>query len=221
MAIAALALLFLVQGGIADPKAADQALKEFRAYPRNKHSEEEYIEAMNAMAKTVHERTLKRLGDIVADSSEGPRVRVAAALAMGTMTPLHKQVAANLSVAYASASRVPQVQLIVLQVLGVTKEPGALTILHRALEEKEGEVVRRALASTVLINSPKSVDPIIALLAKVEKQRKDAPAGDDGLTATADECAKSLEAITGQSFPGSAEWQTWWNRNRDSFKPRQ
>lgn len=211
----------LLQGGVADSKDAERALKQFKAYPRDKHPEEEYIEAMNAMARTVHERTLKRLADIVIESSESPRVRVAAALAMATMTPLHKQVASQLSAAYGSASRVPQVQLIVLQVLGMTKEPGALAVLHRALEEKDGEVVRRALASTVLVRSSRSVDPILTLLAKLEKRIPEAPADADGLKETADVCVRSLEALTGQSFSSAAQGQAWWNRNRDTFKAPQ
>jgi len=215
-----------------DEKTAEKAVRSFNAFPRAKHSEEEYIEALNAMAETVHSRTLNRLAAIVGSSSEAPKVRIAAALKMGEMAPLKKQAAAALSGAYSSASQAPAVQLIILQALGMTKDSGALSCIHRAFEEKDPDLVRRAVASAGIIKHPNSVDAILTLLSRLEKQiqaagdgPKPAPADGkpvdvDSLKETADACNKALAAITGQSFASSAAWQDWWNRNRSTIKPQ-
>ena len=98
-----------------------------------------------------------------------------------------------------------------------------------------------AIAATGAVGNAASIDPLIALLAKMEKLQKAAGGGIDytassttggtGVTVRsvvnpgkrAQELIpvinKSLNEITRESNGSSETWSAWWAKNKGTFKP--
>lgn len=233
------ALALLSQDAPVDDKAADQALDAFKtAYKAQ--AEADRAAAVSTLAEAVHVKTLNRLTAILT-SGEGPTVRTAAARGIGTFGALKKQAVASLTGAFPVCAKDPPVQAGILQALGTLGDPSALPLIHRAFEEKEPAVVKAALAAAAALNHAGSIEPLIAFLAKIEKSHKAKsgsgtnvalPSGNLSVNAAKPEdllkilqeymeaTNASLQTITEQNLTTSTEWQTWWNKNRATFKTK-
>jgi HEAT repeat protein len=222
-----------------DDKAADQALEAFKVAFKAQ-AEGERAEAVLTLAESVHLKTLARLSSILS-SSDGPKVRSAAAKGMGLFGALKKQAVAYLSGAFSSCSKEPQVQVSVLQALSSLGDLSALSTIHRAFDEKELVVVKAALSAAAILRNAGSIDPLIALLARTEKSYKAKSGGatnvslpSGGLSVAAarpedvlkalqemmEATNTSLQIITEQQLSTSMDWQAWWNRSRATFKSK-
>src|SRR6185436_12511190 len=160
---------------------------------------------------------------------------------MGQATAIKKQAVAALSSAFTVCAKDPAIQAGILQALGALDDPSSLALIHRSFEDKEPAVVKAALAAAAAMKNAGSIDPLIAFLAKCEKSHKAKsgggtnvalPSGNLSVNAAKPEdllkilqeymeaAAASLQTITEQNLTTSTEWQTWWNRNRATFKPK-
>ncbi|HVR85083.1 MAG TPA: HEAT repeat domain-containing protein [Planctomycetota bacterium] len=227
-----------VQNATADDKAAEDALEIFKTAIKAQ-GESDRIDAVKILAATVHLKTLGRLAAVVS-SSDGERVRIAAIKAMALFEPFKKQVVTHLNGAFQAAAKEPRIQVAVLQALGSIGDPSALACIHHAFDDKEGTVCRAAVVAAADLKNLSSIDPLIALLTKTEKTfkansggaiTKQMPVGGQSVNSaqspdfmtnlkdTIDAANKSLQTITAQEITKAAEWQTWWNKNRATFKP--
>jgi len=227
-----------LQAAPSDDKAAEDALETFKTAIKAQ-GESDRIEAVKTLAATVHLKTLSRLAAVIS-SSEGEKVRIAAIKGIALFEPFKKQVVTLLGSSFQAASKEPRVQASILQALGSTGDPNALTCIHHAFEDKDGSVCRAAVAAAAELKNLSSIDPLIALLAKSEKTfkansggaiTKQMPVGGQSVNSaqspdfmtnlkdTIDASNKALQTLTGQEISKAAEWQTWWNKNRATFKP--
>jgi HEAT repeat protein len=233
------ALAVLTQDAPVDDKTADQALDAFKTAFKAQ-AEADRANAVSTLSETLHVKTLNRLVAILT-SGEGPTVRTAAARGIGTFGALKKQAVASLIGSFAACAKDPAVQVAILQALGVLGDPSALPLIHRSFEEKEPQVVKAALAAAAALNNAGSIDPLIAFLARTEKSHKAKsgsgtnvalPSGNLSVNAAKPEdllkilqeymdgANASLQTITEQNLSASSEWQTWWTRNKPTFKPK-
>jgi hypothetical protein len=126
--------------------------------------------------------------------------------------------------------------------LGKLEEPTSLPTLHRGFDEKEISVAKAAVLATGQVGSAASIDPLIALLAKLEKIQKAGGGGvdfstpgtggatgqnftvrsDDSPAKRAQELIpainKALNEITHESNGSLETWSAWWAKNKATFK---
>jgi hypothetical protein len=227
-----------LQNAPADDKAAEDALETFKTAIKAQ-AESDRVEAVKTLAATVHLKTLSRLSAVIS-SSDGEKVRIAAIKGVALFEPFKKQVLTLLTGSFQASSKEPRIQASILQALASTGDPSALTCIHHAFEDKEGTVCRAAVAAAADLKNLSSIDPLIGLLAKSEKTfkansggaiTKQMPVGGQSVNSaqspdfmtnlkdTIEASNKALQTITGQEISKAAEWQTWWNKNRATFKP--
>jgi len=124
--------------------------------------------------------------------------------------------------------------------LGKLDEDSSLPTLHRGFDEKELSVAKSAIQATGQVASPLSIDPLIALLTKLEKLSKSSggvdytapvPGGGSSVTVRSDEnpakraqelipvVNKTLNEITRESNGSAETWSAWWAKNKATFKP--
>jgi len=231
--------LLLAQDAPVDDKAADAAIETFKtAYKAQ--AEADRAEAVSKLAEAIHVKTLSKLS-LVLLSSDGPKVRMAAAKGMGQFTGLKKQAVGSLSNAFPSCAKDPAIQASILQALAALDDPSTLPLIHRSFEDKEPVVVKAALAAAATMKNAGSIDPLIAFLAKCEKSHKAKsgggtnvalPSGNLSVNAAKPEdllkilqefieaTNASLQTISEQNLNTSTEWQGWWAKSRATFKPK-
>jgi len=222
-----------------DEKAAEEALDAFKvAYKTT--SEADRVEAVNELAKVHHPKTLVRLAVLL--SNDGPSVRLAAAKGIAAFTEMKKPAATVLAAAMGANSKETTVHSGLYDALGKLEEPTSLPTLHRGFDEKETSVARAAIQATGHLGSAASIDPLIALLAKLEKIQKAGGGGVDfstpgtggstgqNFTVRSDDnpakraqdlipaINKALNEITRESNGSAETWSAWWARNRGTFK---
>lgn len=239
MMTAVLALALAVFGG-QDDKAAEEALDAFKTAYKSS-SEADRATAVSELAKVAHPKTLARLSPLL--SVDGPTVRIAAAKGLSTFAALKKQAAAALTNAMGPNSKDPTVHAALYEALGKLDEPSSLPTLHRGFEEKDTSVAKAAIQAAAHVGSAASIEPLIALLAKLEKIQKSGGGGVDytapipgsttggSVTVRSDDSPgkraqelipvvnKALQEITRESNGSADTWSTWWAKNKGTFKP--
>jgi HEAT repeat protein len=221
-----------------DDKAVEEALEAFKTAIKSP-SEADRVTAVNELAKVHHAKTLQRLAGLLA--TDGPTVRIAAARGLSGFTELKKQSSHVLIAAMVANAKDATVLAALYECVGKLDEDSSLPTLHRGFEEKEVSVAKAAILATGQVGSPSSIDPLIALLAKLEKMTKSSggvdytapvPGGtgssvtvrsDDNPAKRAQELIpvvnKTLNEITRESNGSSESWGAWWAKNKATFKP--
>jgi HEAT repeat protein len=239
MLTATLLLALAVVPSLQDDKAAEEALDAFKTAYKST-SEADRVAAVNDLAKVRHAKILTRLATLL--SSDGPSVRLAAAKGLTGFTDLKKPAAAALAGAMPANAKEATVHAGLYDALGKLEEPASVPTLHRGFEEKETSVAKAAVLASGQVGSAASIDPLIALLGKLEKIQKAGGGGvdfstpgtggtsgqnftvrsDDSPAKRAQELIpainKALNEITHESNGSSETWSTWWAKNRGTFK---
>lgn len=222
-----------------DDKAVEEALDAFKTAIKSA-SEADRVTAVNELAKVPHLKTLQRLASFLA--ADGPTVRIAAAKGIAGFTGLKRQAALVLAAAMAPNAKDPTVHAALYESIGKLDEDSSLPTLHRGFEEKETSVAKAAILAAGQVAHPSSIDPLIALLAKLEKLQKSGAGGVDytapvpggggsSVTVRSEEnpgkraqdlipsVNKALNEITRESNGSAETWSAWWVRNKGTFKP--
>jgi HEAT repeat protein len=219
----------------ADDKAAEEALEAFKTAFRAP-SEADRAKAVAELAAVQHPKVAARLGGVL--SSEAATVRIAAAKGLGSFGEPKKAAAAALTSAIAANAKDPLVGTAIFEALGRLAEPGSLGAVHKAFDEKDAAVAKAAIGAAAQIRSAASVDPLVALLVRLEKSQKSLQGGSvdvttpDGnsLSVRGDEALrkrlqelipatqKALQDLTGESYGTSEAWAGWWSRAKATFK---
>lgn len=103
-----------------------------------------------------------------------------------------------------------KVRIFLTDVVAKKKADEAEDALVKAIGDKSPLVQKNAIQHLGIRQSKKAFDPIIELLAKVEKKRED-PWLD---------CLRFLTTLTGQQFATAEEWKGWWLAKKDTFDPK-
>lgn len=239
MIIAAWILGLAAAFGGQDDKAVDDALDAFKTAMKST-SEADRVAAVNDLAKVPHAKTLVRLAALL--TTEAPTVRIAAAKGIGTFSALKTKAAPVLIAGMGANQKESTVLSAIYESLGKLDEPSSLPAVHRGFDEKDIAVVKAALQAAGAMASPASIDPLIALLARLEKIQKAAsggvdvtapvPGGGGGSVTVRDNdnaakraqelipaVNKALNEITRESNGSSETWSAWWAKHKGTFKP--
>lgn len=234
----AMLVLALTLGG-QDDKAVDEALDAFKTAMKST-SEADRVSAVNELAKFPHAKTLPRLAALL--SSEPPTVKIAAAKGIAGFSALKTKASQVLIAAMGPNAKETNVLVALYEGLGKLDDPSSVSTVHRGFEEKEIVLVKAALQAAGAMGNPASIEPLIALLAKLEKILKAAGGGVDvtapvpgggggSVTVRSDDNGpkraqelipainKSLNEITHESNGSSETWSAWWAKHKATFKP--
>lgn len=235
----AVLLLGLAALGGQEDKAADEAIDAFKTAIKSP-SEADRAAALSELAKVHHPKTLALLASFLA--ADGPTVRIAAAKGLSTFAELKKKAAAVLIAAMGPNAKDPTLLAALYESIGKLDEDSSLPALHRGFDEKDLSVAKAAILATGNVGNAASIEPLIALLAKLEKVQKatgsavdlTAPStsGTSSVTVRSQEenpakraqelipvVNKALTEITRESNGSSDTWSAWWARNKGTFKP--
>lgn len=224
--------------GAQDEKAVEEAIDAFKTAIKSS-SEADRVAAVTELAKVHHAKTLARIASLL--SNDGPTVRIAAAKGLSGFSELKKQAAGVLIAALGVNAKETTVVCALYESIGKLEEPSSLGTLHRGFEEKDLSVAKAAILATGAVGNAASIDPLIALLAKMEKLQKTAGGGVDysapstaggpNVTVRGDDnpgkraqelipvINKALNEITRESNGSSETWSAWWAKNKGTFKP--
>src|SRR5579862_3180015 len=240
MMTAAILLVLASAPAVQDDKAAEEAIDAFKTAYKST-SEADRVAAVNELAKVHHAKTLNRLAALL--TGDGPSVRLAAAKGIAGFSELKRPAASALSGAMGANARETTVHAGLYEALGKLEEPSSIPVLHRVFDEKETVVAKAAVQATGQVGSASSIDPLIALLTKLEKIQKAGAGGgvdfttpgtggvggqnftvrsDDSPAKRAAELIpiinKALTDITRESNGSSETWNAWWAKNKATFK---
>ncbi len=230
-----LLLVLLLGSGQTDDKTADEALDAFKTAIRST-SEADRARAVTELAAVQHPKTAARLGAVL--GSDAASVRIAVARGLGAFTDHRKAAAGALTGALPSGLKDPLVAVAIFEALGRLAEPSSLPSLHKAFDEKDAGTAKAAVAAAAKIRGAASIEPLIALVIRLEKQQKSQAGGavefttpdgqnvqvaaDDALRKRIQEllpaALQALKDITQESFSTGEAWSGWWARARATFK---
>ena len=176
MITAVLLFGFAASFGNQDDKAVEEAIEAFKSAIKSP-SEAERVTAVIDLSKVHHAKTLARIASLL--SSDGPTVRIAAAKGLSQFSELKKQAANVLIAALGVNAKETTVVCAIYESIGKLEEPSSLGALHRGTEEKDLSIAKAAISATGAVGNAASIDPLIALLAKMEKLQKSAGGGID------------------------------------------
>lgn len=192
--------------------------------------------AVKSLGETKGEKILKTLADFLV-RDESP-VRVEAAKSLGGFADWAAK-ATHALVAGLNSNKDEQVQIAVLGSLGTLAQESAAATVNKWMEVKGRFVAKAAVEAAATIRSRTSIEPLIDLLLELEKQGRlsrstGGQAGGPALPGSARNDSnreaqervktvqpavrKALPSITGEKWTTGKEWDTWWKRNRGTFK---
>jgi hypothetical protein len=157
-------------------------------------------------------------------SKEQPKLYMTSVVALGQMGELGSK---HLQAAYENKEwkRDAAFRGKILQMIGTTKDPNAVTFLTKKLEDKEYTIVADSSAALGNFSSAKEDvrKPIVEKLVKSLNSAQGAaadPSTPNGAEAKrrfetiAPSMIDSLQKLTNQTFREPREWEKWWNNNK-------
>lgn len=191
------------------------------------------------LGKVQHARTLAILLPLL--KVEGLQRAAAVALAGFAEPAQRKQVKAAFLAALPANPQEPGVTRAILELLPKLDDPTVLPSVYKYLDDPSHYVVQGALSAVKGLPDAKSIEPLLALLEKVERVQKTLSSGkviaptppNSNTTLILEQDKKrasyvetllprtqgTLEGLTGQKFATAAEWRTWWAGAKATFKP--
>ncbi len=101
-------------------------------------------------------------------------------------------------------------RVVLTEVIAAKEGAPAEDALLDLMDDKRPEVAGTAIKGLAKRECVRAIEPMIALLGKVEKQRQD-PWLD---------LVRGLTFMTGEDFPSALEWKSWWDGNKTTFDPK-
>lgn len=213
----------------------DEALAQFKkAYASPKA--EDRAAAVKTLGATKGEKTLKTLSDLlVRDES---LVRIEAAKALGGFADLAAKAVPPLANAL-GANKDELVLVAIFDALGALAHESGAAAANKGMTVKDVPVAKAAVESAGKIRSKTSVDPLIELLIKLDKESNlsrsasnAAPGpGMPGSARTESNkeaqqrvkslrpaVLKALQSITKEKWTKGEEWEDWWKKTKATFK---
>jgi hypothetical protein len=229
--------LLLIQD---DPKKkaaeeADKALEQFKKDYANPDANKR-ADAVKALGKTQHEKILRVLAELLGKDDVG--VREEAAKAIGAYKEHQTQAVAYL-VAGIGANKEDGPLVSCYESLGELAEESGAAAANKGLESKETKVAKAAAEATGKIRSRTSLEPLVDLLQKLEKEGKltrstgaQVPGPNMPGSARTDAnkqakerqkdlkpaVIKALQSIAKEKYTTADDWDVWWKKNKATFK---
>jgi HEAT repeat protein len=197
---------------------------------------EERAAAVRGLGGTPGEKTLKALADLLV--RDDPTVRVEAAKALGGFSDLAAKATPPLVQAL-GANKEEAVLVALFDAIGALAQEPAAAAVNKGLGVRETAVAKAAVEAAAKIRSRTSVEPLIDLLEKLEKETRlgrgaSNAAPGPGIPGSARTEAnreaeqrgktlrpavlRALQSITKEKWTKADEWQDWWKKTKATFQ---
>ena len=234
-------------GGVQDDKTFQPALKKFHdEYYKPGAKDDDKISAVHALAQYRHEKIVKVLAPLLTGSSLPVRMITARALAQFSgVDKASQELVAGLQSQANGGRKQAAVRVEILRALGSLRCKSAAPEIARWVEDKEVWVAKAAIDASGRIRFQEAVLPLMKALRRVEGKEGDNEAGFNPLDEVFPEGLNpgallkadprrpkrpserdllrapilgALQSITRQSFTSPKDWETWWSKNKATFK---
>lgn len=247
LATAALIGLLALAGDTQEDKTFEPSLKKFHDdYYKVGAKDDEKIVAVNTLAQYRHERIVKVLAPLMKEASLPVRIMTARALSLfvGVDAAPREMLAALQSQANWGKKGAP-VRIELLRGLGSLRYKPASAEVARCVDDKDLWVAKAAIDAAGKIKVQEAVDPIIKGLRRIEGRDGDGeisvnpldsifpdlganlvkadprhpppkrPSERDFLKAP---MLAALQSITKQTHAAGKDWESWWVKNKPTFR---
>jgi PBS lyase HEAT-like repeat len=226
-----------------DDKTFLPAIKKFREeYYKVGAKDDDKIAAVNYLAQHRHERIVFELTPLLTEASLPVRMITARMLSQFTQVEAApKELLNGLKSQANSGKKQSCVRIEILRALGNLRYKPAAAEVAKLVEDREVWVAKAAIDACGRIRAQEGIDPLLKALRRLEGTMGDSevhPLDDilEGVSRTSllkpDSNQKrpterdvlkqpilmALNAITKQNFSASKEWETWWSKNKATFR---
>jgi hypothetical protein len=223
-----------------DDKAAEAEAKkrveDFKAKIKTCKSGDDYVLALEGLGDQPHAVILAELKKWVARVGQ-PDLQIAAGKEVAKFKKDVK--AAQFLIQMARAEKTGDVAASLYKSAGATGARGAAkdlnpTLVYKDIKPELIPAAKGAVEATGLFKSRDSIDPLIALLTELEKEKAEAdkaaqqpvvsgvPQDDKNKPQRhkelLDPAIKAIKAVTGEKFMTAKEYTKWWSKNKQFFK---
>jgi HEAT repeat protein len=244
---ASLFLLVTVNAYPQEDKVLQQALKKFQDdYARPNAGDDERIQAVLGVAQYKHEKIAKALAPLLTKASYDVRIVVARELGkFQGVEAAGRTLQSALGSGSNATRKMMGVRITVLRGLGALRFREAATDVDRLIDDKEVWIAKAAIDASGKIRVRTSVDPLIKSLRRIEGPEGDREfavdllegalppltSGDiirreikDQVKSTSEReflkepILTALKSITRHDATLAKDWESWWRKNKATFK---
>jgi HEAT repeat protein len=238
-------LLALV-GSPQDDKTFQPALKKFQEdYYKAGAKDDEKIFAVNTLAQYKHERIVKVLAPLLTEASLAIRIMTARALAQFSgvdAAPREMLTALQSQANWGKKQSAVRIEL--LRGLGSLHYKAGAVEVSRFVDDKDVWVAKAAIDAAARIRMQEAIDPLLKALRRIEGREGDAEINlsplDDIFAELRGNLFKpdprqqqkrpsereflkapilaALQSITKQTHASARDWESWWTKNKPTFK---
>jgi len=226
-----------------DDKTFLPAIKKFREeYYKVGAKDDDKIAAVNYLAQHRHERIVTELTPMLTEASLPVRMITARMLAQFSSVEAAPRELLNALKSQANSGKKQAcVRIEILRALGNLRYKPAASEIARMVEDREVWVAKAAIDASGRIRTAEGIEPLLKALRRIEGVAGDSevyPLDDilEGVSRTSllkpdpnqkrpserdvlkQPILAALNSITKQSYPASKEWDTWWSRNKATFR---
>jgi hypothetical protein len=228
-----------------DAKDIQPAIIKFNQdYYKSGADLDDKISAVNYLARYRHEKVVRHLAPLLTEASIPVRIIVARAFSQFCGVELaSKELLNGLHAQANSGKKQAAVRIEILRSLGNLRYKPASVGIVRFVDEKDVWVAKAAIDASGKIKFPEAIPPLIKALHRIESKEGDAEITVDPLDILEgvdpgsifkrdarepkrpsvrellkDPIVDSLRKLTGQSYTAAKDWDTWWQKNRATFK---
>ncbi len=226
-----------------DEKTFLPAIKKFREeYYKVGAKDDDKISAVNYLAQHRHERIVAELTPLLTEASLPVRMITARMLSQFTQVEAAPRELLNGLKSQANSGKKQScVRIEILRALGNLRYKPAASEVARMVEDREVWVAKAAIDACGRIRTAEAIDPLLKALRRIEGSMGDSevypldeilegvsrgslfkpdpnqkrPTERDVLKQP---ILSALNAITKQSFPVSKDWDSWWSKNKATFR---
>jgi HEAT repeat protein len=175
----------------------------------------------------------KKIQDRIARILQGPDpdpLKAGALKVLGGY-PGDKKAAQMVAGTLSNNKKKPELLVAALDALGEIGDRGVAAQVLDLFKEKETSVAKAAIMASARIRDKSFVDPLVKMVKEFEEEATVAKAARPQTTPNPveeekakrrgeleDVCRRALSDITYQSFGTAKEWDTWWKKNKGTFK---
>jgi HEAT repeat protein len=229
-----------------DDKAFQSAIKKFQEdYYKVGAKDDEKIAAVNYLAQHHHEKIVKVLAPLLIEGSLPVRIMIARSLAQfAGIDAAARELLSGLQAQANSGKKQGAVRIEILRALGALRYKPAAPEVGKLVGDKEVWVAKAAIDASSRIRFQEAIPLLIKALSRIEGKEGDSEVTANPLEGIVEgvdagslfkpdprqpkrpserELLKgpiqgALQSITKQSFASAKEWESWWAKNKATFK---
>ncbi len=185
------------------------------------------VTAVDHLAQVKDKKVLDRLSRVL-QSAETDVVKTQAVKVIGSYLN-DKNAARLLVVAMSANKKKPELVVPIVEAMGEVGDRSLVPVVLDLFRDKNNAVARAAIIASARLRDKSFVDPLLKMLRELEEEPTPSVGAPAIVNPVEEEKAKrkadlldpvqrALADITYQSFATHKEWDSWWKKNRGTFR---